>query len=305
MYEDYRVVVVCPCGRRHVADLMRRHVEQARPVVDELHWWLNTDNEDDLAYFRGLERAAPDFHRTVTMAGVAWFRRRSMTIGRFFRHAIDPDTIYIRLDDDVVWMVEGCLESLLAHRVAYPDAYLVYGNIVNSSRFMHLHQQQGAFDPGFPISYNINDRTNRHSPAAGLAAHEALLGTVEAIEAGGDREALLEPWTKFGRHVFAPGEHNDVNMICWFGRDFAAWKGVCPWNVHEEQWICLRMPATQGRVHEACGAALCVHYASVPQWPKVSARPGILLRYDRLAPPSTIAPVLAAAGSAPRGDAVS
>ena len=133
-----------------------------------------------------------------------------MQISRFFKFAIDPDTIYVRIDDDVVWMVEGCIEALVQHRVQYPDAYLVYANIVNSSRFMHLHQKQGAFDPGFEISYEISHPTNRLSVPAAVAAHRALLDTAEALAtAGGDRAALLDPWTRFERHVFAAGEHND------------------------------------------------------------------------------------------------
>jgi hypothetical protein len=292
VFEGYRVIVVCPAGRRHVADLMRQHVEQARPVVDKVHWWLNTDDPEDLAYFRGLYRAAPDFYCTIAHVGATEFSRRHMLISRFFRHTIDPKTIYVRIDDDVVWMVEGCIQKLLAHRVQYPDAYLVYGNIVNSSRFMHLHQKQGAFDPGFEIEYAINHPTNRQSVPAGLAAHEAFLHTAEAIAAGGDRETLLEPWTRFGRHVFGPGEYNDANMLSWFGRDFAVWGGHCPPRIHEEQWICLRMPAKHGcRIHEACGDALCVHYASSPQWAGISAQPSILERYARLAPPSGIRPL--------------
>jgi hypothetical protein len=307
MFEGYRVVVVCPAGRRHVADLMRRHVELARPAVDEFHWWLNTPDQQDQEYFRGLERAAPEFYRTISLPGPMNYWHRAMTIGRFYVFAIDTRTIYIRIDDDVVWMVEGCLEKLLAHRVRYPDAYLVYGNIVNSSRFMHLHQKHGAFNPGFPISYAINHRTNRQSFPAGLAAHEAILQTAEAIAHGGNQEALLRPWTALGRHVFGAGEHNDANLLSWFGRDFVIWRGICPPHVHEEQWICLRMPAAQSRIHEACGDALCVHYASEIQWPHISSQPQLLVRYNRLAPVSKIQPVLeeAPADSVATADTVS
>ena len=192
MFENFKVVVVCPAGRREVADIMRRYVERERPLIDEFHWWLNTENNDDLNYFRGLEAAVPDFYKTIGM-GFCAFGRRHMQIGRFFRNAIDPDTIYVRIDDDVVWMIENCLASLVAHRVQYPDAYLVYGNIVNSSRFMHLHQKAGAFDPGFPISYEISHPTNRKSVPAALAAHMAFLKTAEALAAGGDRATLLAP----------------------------------------------------------------------------------------------------------------
>jgi hypothetical protein len=292
MFEGYRVIVVCPAGRRHVADLLRRHVERARPVVDKLHWWLNTDNQDDLDYFGGLARAAPDFHRTIA-AGPSRFRGRHMGIGRFFVHAVDPATIYVRADDDVVWMDERCIAELLAHRLRHPEAYLVYGNIVNSSRFMHLHQRDGAFDPGFPVSYQINHPTNRHSVEAGLAAHHALLATAEAIAAGGDRATLLAPWTAFGRWVFGLGRHNDVNLISWFGRDFAAWGGIVDPRVHEEPWL-VRLAVQAGRRHEACPTALCAHYASEYQWPGIEAEAEILRRYAALAPPSAIA--AAAAG---------
>jgi hypothetical protein len=296
MFEGYKVVVVCPAGRRHVADLMRRHVERARPLVDEMHWWVNTDNNDDLEYMFGLVRAAPDFYRTFSRPGGARFQGRHTRINHFFRYAIDPDTLYIRIDDDVVWMDEHCLEELVKHRLKYPDAYLVYGNIVNSSRFMHLHQKQGAFDPGFEISYDVNHATNRQSVPAGLAAHTALLTTLDLLAAGSDRETLLAPWTSFGRHIFGPGVHNDVNMICWFGRDFAAWNGICPPQIYEEHWICFRMPHKYGcRIHEACGGALCSHYASVMQWDALERQPWILEKYARFAPPSEI--VLRAADS--------
>jgi hypothetical protein len=287
MFEGYKVVVVCPAGRRHLADVMRRYVERERPLVDEMHWWLNTDNRDDIDYFRRLVAAGNGFYQALGPIGTCWFRRRHMQISRFFRFAIEPDTIYVRVDDDIMWMVDCCIEALLAHRLLYPDAYLVYGNIVNSSRFMHLHQKQGAFDPGFEVAYEINHPTNRRSTAAAITAHLALLDTAEALEQGGDREVLLRPWTAFGRHVFAPGEYNDVNMISWFGHDFAAWNGICPGGVHEERWICLTMPCKHGgRIHEACGDALCAHHSSVVQWHGVFMRGEIYERYARLAPAS-------------------
>ena len=308
MFEGHRVVVVCPAGRRHVADLMRRHVEYSRHIVDELHWWINTENPEDREYIHGLCRAAPRFHRKFELPGVnPSFNARHTRIGRFFRYTIDPDTIYIRVDDDIVWMDAHCIEELLKHRLAYPEAYLVYGNIVNSSSFMHLHQQAGAFDPGFLISYTINHATNRQSVPAGLAAHKAILKTIKALADGGDRETLLAPWTSFGRHVFGPGDYNDVNMICWFGRDFGEWGGYCPPHVYEEKWICLMMPAKHGsRIHEACGGALCAHYASVMQWAGLEGhQPSLVSQYAEFAPPSDIVPLPAIGRSPSPADAVS
>jgi hypothetical protein len=316
MYQGYPVVVVCPAGRRDVADIMRRYVERERPVVDELNWWMNTDNVDDREYFYGLHRAAPDFHRPIELPGPGTFGRRHMTISRFFRTACVHGAVYVRIDDDVVWMDDRCIEHLVAHRIAHPDAYLVYGNIVNSSRFMHLHQQAGAFDPGFKIAYEINHATNRQSTPAALAAHRSFLLTAEALARTGDR-TVLKPWMPFERHCFAGGEHNDCNMISWFGHDFAAWRGICPPGIHEEVWICLRMPFRHGcRTHEACGAALCAHYASVPQWAGLSSHAEILRRYRALQPHSDIVPLPAppvteedgydpAVVSIPRDDAVS
>ena len=308
MYDNYRIVVVCPAGRRELLDIMRRYVERERPLVDEFHLWINTDNRDDLAYMYSLAAADPNFYFLVSMPKQPRFNRRHKTICYFFRFAIDPDTIYIRIDDDVCWMTEGCLEALVAHRLAYPDAYLVYGNIANSSHFMALHQQAGAFDPGFKIEYALSHATNRLSIPAALAAHRAFLLMAEDLAAGGNRQDLLAPWICFDRHIFEAGRHNDVNMISWFGKDFAEWKGICPPQVFEETWICLNMPCKYGgRIHEACGAALCSHYASLVQYPGLTKHPDILERYRKLQPDSDIRwqPRSEAVISLPRVDAVS
>jgi hypothetical protein len=291
MYGNYKVVVVCPAGRRKVADLMRRHVEQHRGLVDEFHWWLNTVNQDDLRYFEALAAADSKFYRTIRLRRKFAWNLKHMSISHFFRHAIDSDALYIRLDDDVVWLHEDCLPNLVAYRVEHEEPYLIYANIVNSSRFMHLHQRTGAFDPGFAVQYEIDHQTNRRSTPAGLAAHRALLDTLEFVRDCSDGIACglaWEPWMGFRRWIFRSGEYNDVNLICWFGRDFARWRGCCPDEVHEEKWICNICPRRENRVNEACGTALCSHYASTPQWPGMEANPWVLDGYRNFCPPSEI-----------------
>ena len=53
------------------------------------------------------------------MAGI-----RFLTIHTFFRHSHDADTVYIRFDDDVVYIEEGTIPHLARYRQDHPEFFL-------------------------------------------------------------------------------------------------------------------------------------------------------------------------------------
>ena len=53
MFEGYRVVVVTPAGRRRYMRLLVPQV-MASPLVDRYDLWINTPDQGDLAFLRGV-----------------------------------------------------------------------------------------------------------------------------------------------------------------------------------------------------------------------------------------------------------
>src|SRR5689334_19608767 len=114
MFQGYRVVCVTPAGRRRYMKLLVPQV-LASPIVDRYDVWLNTNTAGDLAFLRQLpelDRTRPDRVRLIAQPDnllPGWD-----AIAGFHRLAQDADTIYVRLDDDVVWLEPGFFETLLA-----------------------------------------------------------------------------------------------------------------------------------------------------------------------------------------------
>jgi len=56
----------------------------------------------------------------------------------------DPDTVFVRVDDDICWMAEDCLYNLVRFRVDNPEHFLVYTNTINNAVCAFLHQRAGV-----------------------------------------------------------------------------------------------------------------------------------------------------------------
>lgn len=91
MYREHRVVVVTPAGRRRYMELLVPQLLGFRSVVDEYRIWQNTEDPEDIAYFRELEAAHPGF---VTLQTLPPGRRvdGNASIHAFFDACTDPDT---------------------------------------------------------------------------------------------------------------------------------------------------------------------------------------------------------------------
>ncbi len=58
-----RVIGVTPAGRRRYLAALVPHLLAQRHILDEHHWWLNTDNADDVRFVEQVTAEHPDFFR--------------------------------------------------------------------------------------------------------------------------------------------------------------------------------------------------------------------------------------------------
>src|SRR4051812_9508480 len=121
MFEGYRIVAVTPAGRRRYMELLVPQILDS-DIVDRYDIWVNTVDPADVAFFDGL---AAKYDRVRLVPQPDRKPPGVEAIHGFHRHAVDSDTIYIRFDDDVVWVEPGFFETLLRFRVDHPDYFLV------------------------------------------------------------------------------------------------------------------------------------------------------------------------------------
>ena len=266
-------VVVTPGGRKRYLHLLARHLEAQRGSFDTWQIWLNTKNEEDLAYMRGLASAHPDW---IVARELPIEHQDNMSIHAFFPGAAERGTTYLRLDDDVVWLESGFIEAMMSFRETYPAPFLVYGSIVNNAVVSHLFHRFGCVNSayGHPDYTCMCDIGWNNGSFAELL-HRSFL---DAVEAGSDLAGWRFPaWTLY--HY----ERVSINCIAWLGDDFAQFGGIV--GSDEEQWLSVEKPQELGRPNVIAGGVghMCAHFAFYPQRAVMDAS-GLLERYAALVP---------------------
>jgi hypothetical protein len=220
MYERHRVVCVTPAGRRRFLRLLAPQV-LASPLVDRWDLWVNTSVPADLAFLRGLERLDSRVRLVPHPDGRAPCVE---AIGAFSRLAIDPAEVYVRLDDDVVWMEPGFFESLLAFRLAHPEHFLVMPLVLNNALCTNVLQTFGKVHSSKFVTTTCLDKVAWRDGEFAVALHRLVLdlirrGEVARLHCGPVPIAL----NRFS-----------INCISWFGRDMALAGGVVGEDEEEE-----------------------------------------------------------------------
>lgn len=267
-----KAIGVTPAGRKKYLSVLAPYLLKQRHVLQEHRFWVNTTNEEDIAYIESLCQAHPDFFKAVYLKdeepdGIH-------TIHRFFVDCCDPESVYVRLDDDICWIEESALGRLIEARMRHQEPFLVYANTINHPVCSRIHQSQGAIPitAGIASGDGLCDIGWRNG-AFGELAHRSFLSELQQ----GNHQKFYFP-----DHTIPHSTKLRVaiNCICWFGRDLAACKGMV--GEKEEDWLSIQRPEETRRSLKIIGDALVAHFAYFPQRAHMD-RCGVAEEYQRLA----------------------
>lgn len=262
MFENHRIVCVTPAGRRRYMKLLVPQV-LASPLVDRYDIWVNTGDQGDLAFLAGLAKLDPRVRLVPHPEG----RSPAVeSIGQFHRTACDADSIYIRLDDDVVWLEPGFFETLLRFRIDHPEYLLVMPLIVNNALCSFQLQILGKISPTRYLRAAYMDEFGWRDPYLALGLHRLLLDLIGR----GESARLHLPAREISLNRFS------INSICWFGSDLAPLARDI--TGEEEEELSLTLPARLGRRNCFCGNTIAAHFSFIHQRDKLE-RSGLLEEY--------------------------
>lgn len=262
MFENQKIVCVTPAGRRRFMRLLVPQV-LASPLVDRYDIWMNTPDAGDIAFLEGVARLDPRVRLVRHPEG----RPPAIeAIGQFHRTACDADTIYIRLDDDVVWLEPGFFETLLRFRIDHPDYFMVMPLIINNALCSFQLQILGKIAPTRYVRAACMDEFGWRDPYLALGLHQLLLDLI----AKGETARLHLPPREIALNRFS------INALCWFGRDLAPVVDLI--GEQEEEDLSVVIPARLGKRSCFSGNTIAAHYAFIFQRDKLE-RSGMLERY--------------------------
>lgn len=291
MINSRKVICWTPYGRTAtysiLIEYLRREVE--RGIVDEVWAYMNTDltgQEDDIAYAHDLDARYAWFHLKHRPVGIDRHPGpKQRNTGYAYRHMTAPDAVYVRLDDDLIYLHEDAITNLVTKRLEMPHATAVFGTCWNNSIVSWFMQHTDP--PRIPIEYGRVGGPYCMNPVGwangrfAVRIHELLL---DKIEQGRVEDLYLyQDFPIQDPNTGSPGMQFSVSCFASLGSMYAGLPdgpGVLVPD-EEEHFHTVHQPVQTGHPNILVGNALVSHYTFQPQGPIVRAA-NILERYREI-----------------------
>lgn len=282
MIDDRRVIAWTPYGRVRTYSILIKYLERdvQRGLVDEVWAYMNTDpqgQEGDIAYAHQLAEQHPWFHLKHRPEGIDLGNLpKQRYTGLAYREMTAPDTIYLRFDDDVIYVHEDAVENLVRARIDMPAPVAVFPVIWNNAICSHFLQACGKVPMEWgPVSLFCMDSNGWANGAFAVKMHELLLSHIEA--------GTVEDLYLYQDFSLQPGTQFSVSCFASRGEDYAALSkpGVLVPD-EEESWHTIHQPLATGAPNIIRGNAIVSHYSFFTQHPFLN-QTDLLDRYRDLA----------------------
>jgi hypothetical protein len=245
MRKGYKIVAITPAGRRNCLEILYSYIAKNKHILDRWDLWVNTQNEEDLEYIKELAER----EEIINLIYPTWPYERdypNLSLAPFWSGAIEEDTIYIRFDDDVVFIEDQTIENLIGFRIENRNHLFVYPFIINNpfhsknlqSRGIVDHQH-GAIRTNKEFSlFGLGDPVSFYSSRFARDLHESFIESYykkEHFKFMCDEKIIWETGetvyeygtNKTKEYLSDGGPQVSINCICWFGEDM---KKITPIN---------------------------------------------------------------------------
>jgi hypothetical protein len=247
-------IIVTPAGRKEYLELLYKNLDKNKDEFDEWSIWVNTDNQNDIDYIEFLVKNNDYITSRYLSIPIDPNGSHTATICKFFEYCTDENSVYLRLDDDIVYIEKESIRKLFDFRLANENYFLVYGNILNNAIITHLYQQKGVCTNLPTVSYNCEDEYGWRN---GHFAHSLHNVFFEKLSNGTLGDFKIDNWE------LKNFERCSINAISWLGSSFKKFNGEV--GQSEETWLSTDKPRELNKTNIIFGDGLFVHYAFHPQ----------------------------------------
>jgi hypothetical protein len=248
-----KLIVITPAGREKYLRLLSHYVLKSREVA-EWHLWDNCRNETDRAYLHWLAESDPRCRLKQLPGADGGFG----IIGDFFKFCDDPEALYLRFDDDVVFIENDFFPHFIKRVEAERGKAIWFAPlIINNGLCNFLLKHLSRVDISGPITCQAMCPHSWAYPDFPEALHPVF---VEAVRLGRlddfrvpDREVRM---TRFS-----------INALGFFGSEKVALGDLFmpPGYRAEEEWLSAILPAKLDRSGKIFGDLLVAHFSFYTQ----------------------------------------
>lgn len=264
----HRIVIVTPAGRKRYLEILKKYI-LSDPNICEWQLWDNCRTQEDRSYLNLLAQE----HDKVNVFRIENGDGTNSSVNHIYKHTNRPDTFYIKMDDDIVWVTDGLANGLYDIAVGEREAALWWSPLVINNAICSWLIK---YHSGININPNLTAQAacpiGWGNPEFAMNLHDAFLNILDMNKI----EVLHIPNMAVSLSRFS------INCIGYFGEDvLRLGENFCPNDVDDEEWISAVLPSLLGKVGRVVGNLVVSHFAFYTQEQSLLST-GILSRYAKL-----------------------
>lgn len=273
-----RVAAFIPYGRKRTVEILIPYLHRAQQQgqIDELMLCMNTDvtQGEDRAYADELVALHPGWIKKYERPNGLALHPKQMNTGRFYQYMTDPDTVYVRFDDDIVYVEPNAIPRLVASADTRYEVLTSFPIIWNNSVCSWYLERLEVI----PAAWGTMEEPHCMAPLGWAdpkyaeLMHNHLLAKIDANDVEScfmHMDIQLMPRLQFSVSCFAVS-----------GRDYAALSPPGHLDFPEEEnWHTVHRPSVTGQVNVLVSNALVSHFSFYPQHRYLFEKTDLLARY--------------------------
>lgn len=245
MRNGYNIVAVTAAGRRQYMKFLIPHILKS-DMIDRYDIWVNTMSKLDIAFFKELENKYSKVNLVYQPDGKI---NGIASINAFYKYCVDPKSIYLKLDDDIIWMDNNALCTLVDYRINNPEYFLVSPIIINNGLCAYALYNSGKLKLSRYLKAYMEDVAGWCSPKFSEKYHRWFYDIIKSNCV----EDVMISNKEIAMNRFS------INAVSFFGSSFNEFSGEVVGD--DEEFLSVVKPTSLGCSNCFVGNSIMVHYA--------------------------------------------
>jgi hypothetical protein len=320
-------IVVTYAGRKKFLEILFSYILKYRKHIDEYHIYASTDVEEDLKYIDDFWKDNLDFVKVFTREQygiknpelVDPDKRETYSNNFGIPHydlwniawvnCQDENSVYLRLDDDIVFVEESLFTDFIDFRIKNPDYPVIYPMIINNVYSNQILQDEMGVDLRFRIDYKDKWESHQHLIKEHLltkgipdrmihvipeniaicptgwgnldfcySLHDSFIENLE----NGNIDTFKRPKNGNPGIELEKNPPMSINCVSWLGKSFKEYTSKFGKVWQEEPWISVYLPILEGKNNYVYFNSLVSHFSYYRQIEIGLLETDILSRYKKI-----------------------